>query len=109
MSNLLFYINYLLVFPTFAVQDHALLLIMRDTWRLPLSRKRGTNTASMAPRITPEQRMPTVEGVFQKAFSRLNQTGGKDDSAANESLQLREVENGDLNACKRRDSRAVIR
>ncbi|KAK7115652.1 hypothetical protein V1264_001483 [Littorina saxatilis] len=109
VSNLLFYINYLLVFPTFAVQDHALLLIMRDTWRLPLSRKRGTNTASMAPRITPEQRMPTVEGVFQKAFSRLNQTGGKDDSAANESLQLREVENGDLNACKRRDSRAVIR
>ena len=68
VGSLLFYLNYSLIFPAFAVQDNNLLVIMRHSWGLPLVRKRGTNTASRPPDFIPEA---SLTSLMQKAYSRI--------------------------------------
>ena len=60
VGNVLLYLNYTLVYPAFALQAEQILVIMRDTWRTPLATKRGTNIASLAPRISPEDHRKQV-------------------------------------------------
>ncbi|XP_076465681.1 uncharacterized protein LOC143297294 [Babylonia areolata] len=60
LAVLTFYLNYSCLYPAYAIQDHSLLIAMRDTWRNPLVRKRGTTVASAAPKITSSSDQPST-------------------------------------------------
>ena len=68
VGSLMFYLNYCLIFPAFAVKDHRLLTTMYNTWQVPMARKRGTLTASRAPDIIPENPLSqSLSGVLHRA------------------------------------------
>nr|KAG5703111.1 hypothetical protein BaRGS_012173 [Batillaria attramentaria] len=50
VSNMLFYLSYVFVFPLYALYDQGILTIMFNTWQNPFVRKRGTAVASSVPR-----------------------------------------------------------
>ncbi|KAL8570801.1 hypothetical protein ACOMHN_006951 [Nucella lapillus] len=54
LGSLLYFINYSWLYALFTIHDHSILTTLRDTWRGPLVKKRGTNVASVAPSFTHE-------------------------------------------------------
>lgn len=59
VSNVMFYISYVFMFPMYALYDQGMLTIMFETWQNPFVRKRGSAVASMAPRIDPDPAINT--------------------------------------------------